>query len=80
MNRDWIQESKLLAADLQTAGFEEEARRIMDAIESGSTGGEIYMALRWTLGELRKTNPALKADVKRRIGEITKGITEALGR
>jgi hypothetical protein len=79
MNKDWIQESKVLAADLRVAGFEEEPRRIMDAIESGSTGGEIYMALRWTLGEVLKENPAMEAEVKQRIDEIREGITEALG-
>lgn len=79
MNKDWVQESKSVAADLKIAGFEEEPRRIMDAIESGSTGGEIFMALRWTFGEILKANPTIKADLKQRIEEISSGISKALG-
>ena len=78
MNKNWIQESKLLAADLKISGFENEPKWIMNAIESGSTGGEIYMALRWTLGEILKANPLLKADIRQRIDGIRKGITKAL--
>jgi hypothetical protein len=79
MNKNWIKESKIVATDLKIAGYEDEPRRIMDAIESGSTGGEILMALRWTLEEIVKVNPSIKSDIKRRIKEITKGITNALG-
>lgn len=78
MSRDWIQEAKVVAAELKVFGLDEEPRRIIEAIEAGATGGEILMAIRWNLNEILKTNPDIQDELKERITDIAKGITVTL--
>jgi hypothetical protein len=55
---DHIAEARLIQDDLASE-FPLWKLRIDDAIESGSAGTEILMAVRWNLMELLKTNPTL---------------------
>ena len=41
--------------------------RISDAIDTGSTGSEVLMAVRWNLAELLKAEPSVTTDVSGRI-------------
>jgi hypothetical protein len=79
MNRDWINEARAIADELKITGFEKESCRILDAIDSGSTGGEILMALRWNLEEILKSSSSFDFGLRGQIEEISKGITTLLG-
>jgi hypothetical protein len=79
MNRDWINEARAIADELKITGFEKESCRILDAIDSGSTGGEILMALRWNLEEILKSSSLFDFGLRGQIEEISKGITTLLG-
>jgi hypothetical protein len=57
------------------AGLEEESRRIIEAIEGGSTGGEILMALRWNIEEIIKANSEIEVELRKRMEKIIKGIS-----
>jgi len=80
MNRDWINEARTIAGELKITGFEKESCRILDAIDSGSTGGEILMSLRWNLEEILKSSSSFDFSLRDRIEEISRGITNLLGR
>lgn len=55
---DPYSEADELIASLRRAGFRAEADTLREAIDSGSTGTEIFMALRWHLeGLLKKGLP-----------------------
>jgi hypothetical protein len=62
--------AKLLEANNQPAW----AKRLIDSLEGGSTGGEVLMAVRWNLQELLRTEiklpEAIKSACQRSIREI----------
>lgn len=78
MNRDWVQDSKLVAEKLQLAGFADAQKKLIESIEAGSTGGEILMALRWNFQEILKNSSTIKNELKKTIIEIIEGITLTL--
>lgn len=49
---DHYREASELIEELRMRGFDEEADGLREAIDSGSTGTETFMALRWKLDEL----------------------------
>jgi len=48
---------------LRTSGLDVWAERLDDARLGGSTSGEILMAARWILSELRVSKAAMSADI-----------------
>ena len=78
MNKDFVYESKKLASDLREIGFENEYKIIIDSIESGATGTEILMALKWNIGKILKKQKNLEKDLKERMKDIIKGIKSLL--
>jgi hypothetical protein len=52
MATDYYAESRRLADDLRAEGLGDCADALLDAIESGSTGTEILMAIKWNLDRL----------------------------
>ena len=54
MKRDYYQEARSIAADLSAQGLTNHAATIHDAVEAGSTGTEILMALRYALRQVQK--------------------------
>jgi hypothetical protein len=79
MTKDWVEESKTLAAELRIVGLQESEKEILEAIFSGSTGTEILMGVRWNLNKVLKEHPELSQGIQKRIREINQGITTALG-
>ena len=49
---DIYEETKRLAGHLEARGVATWPQRLRDAIEAGSTGTEIIMAIRWNLREM----------------------------
>lgn len=78
MNRDWIEESKMIALELENLGYKEEARKIFNAIEAGSTAGEILMSLRWNLHEILKMDLNIRNDLKLKIAATINGINKLI--
>jgi hypothetical protein len=52
---------------------------LIDAIETGSTGTEILMALRWNLQRIAKANVEMNLGTSVKIQDLTAAISEALG-
>jgi hypothetical protein len=55
VNFDHYKEARELAEELRKEKIEHFADRIIRAMEEGSTGTEIFMALRWNIEQLLKT-------------------------
>nr|WP_320049946.1 hypothetical protein [uncultured Desulfuromonas sp.] len=49
---DHYKEARNLAGQLRKEAMSDFADKIISAMESGSTGTEIFMALRWEIGKL----------------------------
>lgn len=65
---DHYKEADELIEELRKFGFDEAADGLREAIDGGSTGTEIFMALRWKLGKLleqSKLPELLQARAKR---------------
>ena len=60
---DVVLETRRCAALLAQGGLLDWSRKLVDAIESAATGGELVMAVRWTLTELRKSGEPIPLDV-----------------
>ncbi len=70
---DFYLEIRKYAKQLETLGFLKYSSKLLDAIEKGSTGGEIVMALRHNLQELLKSeelSDAMKQQAKKFISKI----------
>ena len=67
---DVIEAARQLADHLAQSGDDTWAQRIRDAIDNASTGGELVMALRWTLGELVAAKPDLPGPLKQDVARI----------
>lgn len=63
-NSKIIDDARSCAEQLKTAGLSDWEKKIVNAIESGSTGGEIVMALKWNLQELLKLQTNLPAPTR----------------
>lgn len=78
MSRDYFAEATRLADDLERDGLVAQARALRDAIEGGSTGSEILMALRFHLRDLESMNLALDFKTRRCIRDLATAIDDAL--
>jgi hypothetical protein len=79
MTRDYYQEAREIALRLERDGGKADAESLVDAIESGATGTEILMALRWHLDRIEASNPATSPETLLRIRALRKAINAALG-
>ncbi|MSP73584.1 MAG: hypothetical protein EXR76_15715 [Myxococcales bacterium] len=80
MNENIITDPYAEAADLiarlQAVGRQADAEVLQDAIDSGSTGTEIFMALRWHLEDLLKKG--LPDDLRKRAARLEAFLAAAL--
>lgn len=65
-----------LIAGLRKAGLQADADALVEAIESGSTGTEIFMALRWHLEVLLKKR--LPAGLREQAAQLEAFLADAL--
>ena len=79
MTRDYYADARDIATLLQQAGLVSEAATLVDAIEGGSTGTEILMALRWHLDRIEKVASVIDAQTRRRMVDLSQAISMALG-
>lgn len=80
MTRDYHAEGRDIAARLRQQGLTAEAQSLVDAIEGGSTGTEILMALRWHLDRIEKGGAVKDTDTQRLMTDLSGAISSALGR
>ena len=78
MARDYYAEAKDLAAILDRDGLPEQAQALVRAIDDGSTGTEILMALRWHLERIDSSKFKLTTRTRARVRELGKAISDAL--
>jgi hypothetical protein len=69
-------EAAALIARLNAMGRTPEAARLQDAIDSGSTGTEVFMALRWHLRNMLEGN--LQEDVEAKASALEAYLAKAL--
>lgn len=62
---------------LAALGLDAWKRRLEDAVQGGATSGEILMAVRWHLKELRKEQPTLPADLRSLIDRAIHSIDQS---
>jgi hypothetical protein len=74
---DYFQLSKQLATQLAALGFFAQAQLLNDAIDGGSTGTEIHMALRHHLRSVADA-PDLDSELRATARQIVARITKAL--
>ena len=74
MQRDIYQEVRALIRELETVGFSVWAQKLQEAMESGSTSGEILMAVRSVLRELRKANVHLVDHLEKAVDLLIRDI------
>lgn len=67
-----------LGRRLSQEGVSAWEERINDAIDFGSTGTEILMALRWNLLQLRQAAPPLSEATSRLLDELVDEVSDAL--
>jgi hypothetical protein len=79
MTRDYYAEARDIARSLEQNGLTAEARALVDAIDAGSTGTEILMALRWRLQRIDESNPKTSLQTRHRIRDLCAAIDIALG-
>jgi hypothetical protein len=76
---DYIAEARPIRDALVGGDLSDWRTRIRGAIDTGSTGSEILMAVRWNLVELLKAEPKLPADVTGRNKEYILAANKLLG-
>ncbi len=76
---DHYKEARELAKQLQEEKMDDFANKIFEAIEEGSTGTEIFMALRWNIeGLLNVKDYSLSKAIKDRANRLYKELNKAL--
>lgn len=74
---DIVTAARHCATQLGGLGLVEWSQRLLDAIQSASTGGELVMSLRWNLQELEKScGKDLPARLRQLIQDIIKEINK----
>ena len=73
---DVVAATRRCAARLQDLGLTGWSQRLVEAVESASTGGELVMAVRWHLHELEGSGEHLPEDVRHLVREIVKEINK----
>ena len=76
---DYYQEARRIAEQLKCEQSPKDAQALQDAIDAGSTGSEILMALRWHLLRMDSENSSVSPETARRIRELAVAISAALG-
>lgn len=74
---DHYDEATKLAEELRKNNFFNYANAIIDAMECGATGTEIFMALRWNIEKVIKScevSDSLKTQAKRLYKELDKSL------
>jgi len=61
---DYFEEAKALARAFEQAGYCRDGKRIMDAMERGSTGTEIFMMLHFELSGMLKEGMILGLETR----------------
>ena len=61
---------------LGSLGYPRWSQKLSDAVAGGATSGEILMAVRWHLQELRKATSDLPADLRSDIAEVLRLIRQ----
>lgn len=79
MAMDYYAEAREVARCLQQDGFTAEASTLEEAIDSGSTGTEILMALRWHLQRIDQSNISASLQTRQRIRALVIAVDNALG-
>ena len=78
-NFDHYKEARELAEELRKEKLEHFANRITKAMEEGSTGTEIFMALRWNIEQLLKTQElSYPKSIKNRANRLYMELDKAL--
>ncbi|MCW5831289.1 MAG: hypothetical protein KIS78_02380 [Labilithrix sp.] len=72
-------EAREIARRLDEGGHTNEARSLIEAIETGATGTEILMALRCNLQRLEKANLPMNIEIRTQIRDLITAISEVLG-
>lgn len=75
MTIDYYAEAREVARYLDEGGHATEARSVIESIETGATGTEILMALRWNLEQLERANLSLSHDIRSRIRNLVNNIS-----
>lgn len=78
MANNYDADARALAEELRRAGYPSWADQLTNVIASGSTGTEIMMGLRWTLDQLRNSEPAPTAALLRQARQLRDAIDRAL--
>ena len=78
MSRDYYSEAEEIARSLDAEGLQADARTLRDAIRNGSTGSEIFMALRWNLQQIDKRGSAMNLGTRAKIRELARALGDAL--
>ena len=79
MARDYYAEARGIARMLEQDGLTSEARVLVDAIDTGSTGTGILMALRWHLQRIEESEPKTSPSTRNRLRDLWSAVNEALG-
>lgn len=77
MSYDHYQETEELISMLENAGLTHYGESLQRVMEEGATGTEIFMALRWHIGQLLAEPPmddVIKAKAKRLLNELDKAL------
>lgn len=78
MNYDHYQVAREIIQNLRQENKYEWADKLEDAIDSGSTGNEIFMALRWHLQQLKSANVSCQVETASQIDDLINELSKAL--
>jgi hypothetical protein len=78
MTFDVYAATRRLQNELASQGYSEWADRLGDAVDSGSTGSEILMAIRWTLLQIKNDLPDARPMDREIIEDLLSAIDSAL--
>lgn len=79
MARDYYDEALDIARSLEDEGLSAEAQTLREAIDRGSTGTEILMALRFRLKHIYEAGLLRGGKTKDQIRDLAAAISAALG-
>jgi hypothetical protein len=67
---DYIKETEEIIAQLKLQKKDDEAIRLSDALNNGSTGTEIAMSLRWVMNEVLNKSIGVSLESQKRMRNI----------
>lgn len=74
MTKNYIADTEKIMERLEAEGLGKEAQSLRDAIEAGSTGGEIYGAVRFNLERIEQAHRELSPPLRRAIRDLISGM------